>query len=61
MKRRIAQALRSIATRLDPPPPNIVINISAPPRIAMPVFSPEAAARIGKQMAQMMRTKGIQP
>lgn len=53
MKRRIAEALRSMADRLDPPPPPP--KISAPPRFEMPLISPEVAARIGKRMADAMK------
>lgn len=56
MKRRIAEALRSMANKLDPPPPPITINIPAPPRLVMPVISLEAAARIGKRVAEAMKT-----
>lgn len=56
MKARIAEALRSMADRLDPPPPPISIHIPAPPRFVMPVISPEVAAEIGKRMAALMKT-----
>lgn len=51
MKRRIAEALRSMADRLDPPPP----VIPAPPRFVMPVVSNEVAAQIGKRMREAMK------
>ncbi|HEY2086270.1 MAG TPA: hypothetical protein VGH54_09625 [Mycobacterium sp.] len=54
MKHRIAAALRGMADRLDPPPPP-PIRITAPPRLVMPVFPPEVAARIGKQMAALKK------
>lgn len=56
MKHRIAQALRSVANRIDPPPP---VDVRIPPqiRINMPVISPEQAARIGKRMAEVMKTR----
>lgn len=57
MKHRIAEALRSMADRLDPPPP--VIKFPAPPRLVMPVISPEVAARINKRMADLMKTTNL--
>jgi len=54
MKYRFAETLRSIADRIDPPPP---IDIPTPPRLVMPVISAEVAARIGKRMAEMMKTR----
>lgn len=54
MRRRIAEALRSLADRLDPPPPPV---IPAPPRFVMPVISNEVAARIGKRMAEAMKAR----
>lgn len=54
MKQRIAQALRSMADRIDPPPPPV---IPAPIEIVMPVFSPEVLARIGKRMADAMKAR----
>lgn len=53
MRRCIAQALRSMADRLDPPPP--IIHINMPPRFVMPVISNEVAAQIGKRMREMMK------
>ena len=55
MKHCIAEALRSMADTLDPPPPPPVINLNRTFRIDPPVFSPEVAARIGKQMAALMK------
>jgi hypothetical protein len=55
MKRRIAQALRGMADKLDPPPPPRPALRTF--RLTEPVFSPEQVARIGKQMAEVMRTR----
>lgn len=55
MKRRIAHSLRSMADRLDPPPPPITINIPKPPQFVMPVISPEVAAEIGRRMREMTK------
>jgi hypothetical protein len=52
MKHRIAEALRSLADRIDPPPPPVTINITPP---TMPIISPEVAAAIGKRMREMMK------
>lgn len=56
MKQRIAEALRSMANRLDPPPPP-PISLNRTFRIDLPVFSPEVAERIGKRMAEVMKTR----
>lgn len=55
MKRRIAHALRSMADRLDPPPPPALAPRTF--RLTEPVFSPEVVARIGKQMAAMRKAR----
>jgi hypothetical protein len=55
MKQRIANALRSMADRLDPPPPPALAPQTF--RITEPVFSPEQVARIGKQIAEVMKNR----